>query len=144
VRRELIAPGSSRTIENTAPFYANERRSTSSSENLNWFSLQFADGGLFGGLEWSGEWSLGFACTNSELLIHGGVHYFSRRLAPGESLISPRAFVGLYEGGIDDGVRELHRYLRAHVMAKPPDEAFPWICYNTCGTSGALRSMRSG
>jgi len=131
VRREEIRPGDSRTLLNTAPFYANERRSTSSSENLNWFSLQLSGGGLFGGLAYSGEWALDFARTGPELLIHGGVHYFSRRLAPGETLVSPRAFLGPYRGGVDDGVRELHRYLRAQVVPSPPDAAFPWVCYNT-------------
>jgi alpha-galactosidase len=131
VRHERIAPGGSVTIQNTAPHYANERRSTSSSENLNWFSLELAGGGLFGGLAYSGEWSLDFARTGQEVLIHGGVHYFSRRLAPGEALVSPRAFVAPYRGGVDDGVHELHRYLRAHVMPPPPDAAFPWVCYNT-------------
>ncbi|MFB3826300.1 MAG: alpha-galactosidase [Bryobacteraceae bacterium] len=130
-RRVPLEPEDSRTLLNTAPNYANARRSTSSSENLNWFSFESAGDGVFGGLQWSGEWSLTFARSGPELLIQGGVNYFSRSLAPGEVLESPKAFLGFHTGGVDEGVHALHRYLRAHVVPAPPDAAFPWTCYNT-------------
>jgi alpha-galactosidase len=132
VRRVRLDSDDSRTLINTAANYANARRSTSASENLNWFSIETAQGGIFGGLQWSGEWALTFARTGPELVVHGGVNNFIRTLAPGETLVSPRAIIGFHRpSGVDRGIHELHRYLRAHVMPPRPDANFPWACYNT-------------
>jgi alpha-galactosidase len=133
VRQLSIRAGDNHTLLNTAPFYANARRSTSSSENLNWFAVELGPerDGIFGGLQWSGEWAIAFARTADQLVIHGGVHYATKNLAPGEKLTSPRAFTGVYRGDVDMGVHALHDYLRAHVIAARPDDNFPWVCYNT-------------
>ena len=131
VRCEPLDPGGSRTLINSSTDCANPRQSTSASENVDWFSLQIGDGGVFGGLLYSGEWALSLARTEAEVLIHGGVHRFFHVLAPGERLISPVAVVGAYRGTVDDGVHALHHYLRDAVMPPPPDERYPWVCYNT-------------
>ncbi len=133
VRQVSIAAGDNQTLLNTAPFYANARRSTSSSENLNWFALDLGrDGeGIFGGLEWSGEWALAFARSGDQLMIHGGVHLSTTALAPRATLTSPPAFTGVYRASVDEAAQETHSYLRKHVIAAPPDDSFPWVCCNT-------------
>ena len=111
---------------------SSRRRPTSTAENLNWFSIEVAGGhGVFGGIEWSGLWLLHFARTGSELIVQGGVDACRHDLAPGASISSPRVFVGCYHGDVDAGIREMHRYLRAHVIPPSPDGSFPWTCYNT-------------
>jgi hypothetical protein len=62
VRKSGLDHGDNQTLLNTAPACANARRSTSSSENLNWFAVEFGPerDGAFGGLHWSREWALAF------------------------------------------------------------------------------------
>lgn len=109
------------------------RLPTSTAEYVNWFSLELgpASEGIFGGIQWSGYWLLHFARTSSELIVQGGVDNCRHDLAPGASICSPRVFVGCYRGGVDAGIHEMQRYLRAQVIPAAPDANFPWTCYNT-------------
>lgn len=111
---------------------ASRRRPTSTAEFLNWFSVELDGGeGIFGGIEWSGLWLFHFARSESELVVQGGVDACRHDLAPGASVSSPRVFIGCYRGEVDDGIHQMHRYLRGHVMPPSPDGNFPWTCYNT-------------
>ncbi len=96
------------------------------------FSAPLGGGaGGVGGRGGGGGGLFHFARTRNELVIQGGADGSRRDLAPGASIVSPRVFVGCYQGGVDAGVHEMHRYLRAHVMPPSPDGNFPWTCYNT-------------
>jgi alpha-galactosidase len=112
---------------------ASRRRPTSTAEFLNWFSLDLGNqgDGIFGGIEWSGLWLFHFARTGSELIVQGGVDACRHELAPGETFSSPRILIGCHRAGLEAGIHEMHRYLRAFVMPSSPDAAFPWACYNT-------------
>jgi len=132
VRAVNIPPDDSYMLSSLPP-HGLAKRLTSSMENMNWFSIELDKykGGVFGGLEWSGEWVLNFGRSRSELVIQGGVDGCSHNLEPGKSITSPRVFVGFYRGDVDSGIHWMHRYLRTHVMPANPDANFPWACYNT-------------
>ena len=53
-------------------------------------------------------------------------------LAPKASLASPRVFLGLSHGDIDDSLRVLHDHLRRIMTPVPKD--FPWVAYDIWGT----------
>ena len=87
--------------------------------------------GFYGALEWSGTWRMDvahdaerravsmYACTD------GNVH----TLRPGESLTSPKAFVGLFAGDWDDGFNACRRYVRDEVLPQTADTYLP-VRYN--------------
>ncbi|MBI4165371.1 MAG: alpha-galactosidase [Acidobacteria bacterium] len=78
--------------------------------------------GVFIGWDYFGHWASSYA-----LAADGGVSVklhvagFRRTLAPGESIVTPKAFVGLFRGDLDDAGHELldwqYRYLWDYTRA---------------------------
>jgi alpha-galactosidase len=103
----------------------------SSEKDVGWLCLENTRHGefLFAAVEWAGEWGLRLVRQGRHVLLTGGVLGSSRTLNPGQSVESPRVFVGLASGELDDAVHELHDYLKAFLLPKPSADN-PWVAYN--------------
>lgn len=76
---------------------------------------------LLGALAWSGNYTLSFKHSTYGQLYAGMGHDFSHaphRLAAGESLTLPTAFLVFCDKGAGEATRRLHRHLRQHVIPR--------------------------
>lgn len=104
-------------------------------EHAGWFVLENKAAAelLYIGIEWEREWELDVIEAEGGYAISAGVVRYSRDLAPGEAVESPRLFVGLARGELDDAVQRMQAYLAAHVF--PPQlPDFPWVSYDIWST----------
>ncbi|WP_135554663.1 alpha-galactosidase [Paenibacillus cymbidii] len=105
-------------------------------EHAGWFVLENKAAAelLYVGIEWEREWELDAVLRpDGGYDISAGVVRYSRDLAPGEAVESPRMFVGLAHGELDDAVQQMLAYLAAHVF--PPQlPGFPWVSYDIWST----------
>ena len=98
----------------------------SSNKDLPFFYIEDGDGtsGLYGGIEWSGLWHVGFARRdepgqvhyghlgpNKSLWIEGGMDEVDLLLQTGETFHMPRVLLGFYEGSIENGRNALRRFI---------------------------------
>jgi hypothetical protein len=90
---------------------------------------------LFVGIEWESYWRIALTREQSILKLECTLERFTRNLKPGESFPSPRVFLGVSHGSLDDSLRDLHDYLREYVLP-PVLPNFPWVTYNIWGTAG--------
>ena len=90
---------------------------------------------LFVGIEWESYWRIALERKGTSIHLECKLERFTRDLRPGESLQSPRVFLGVSHGNIDDSLRDLHDYLREYVLP-PVLPEFPWVTYNIWGTAG--------
>ena len=90
---------------------------------------------LFLGVEWESYWRVSLQRQGSRVLLECTLERFTRDLEPGAEMVSPRVFLGVSHGDIDDSLRDLHDYLRRYVLP-PVLPEFPWVTYNIWGTSG--------
>jgi hypothetical protein len=111
-------------------------RDRDTEEFVPWFSIQRPgdDGGVYGGWAFSafGVIAMGNANGDAGFRIGGGLdpEQLAIPVAAGESKPAPMSFLGLYEGSLDDGANELHRYLERWLAAPTPAE-LPLVNYNT-------------
>ena len=98
--------------------------------------------GLFGGVEWSGACEAHLSLNDSGQGRVGIGHWrpaLTHAVGPGESVTSPVAFVGLFEGALDEAVHLSHRLAKAHyIPARPPIRVpagaeFPYVMADTWG-----------
>ena len=104
----------------------------SSEQAMGWFALTAPGlrGGMFGGIEWSGEWQLRVAREGENTVLRAGLENVRVRLLPGEKFESPRRFVGFFRDDLDDAANASHTFARRYLMRpRPPD--FPWTQFNT-------------
>ena len=90
---------------------------------------------LFLGVEWESYWRVALCRQGSNVLLECTLERFTHDLAPGAEMTSPRVFLGVSHGDLDDALRDLHDYLRRYVLP-PVLPEFPWVTYNIWGTSG--------
>jgi alpha-galactosidase len=78
--------------------------------------------GFFAGFEWSGQWKMDLEHdpAGGVARLCGGTDGNTHTLAPGQALVSPAAFVGLFRGDWDDGFNACRRYAREEVLAAAP------------------------
>jgi len=97
---------------------------------------------LFLGVEWESYWRLSLQREGQQLLLTCALERFERQVAPGSELAAPRLYLGVAHGDVDDSLRELHDFLRGHVMP-PLGEDYPWVTYDIWGTeaSGVERDI---
>jgi alpha-galactosidase len=97
-------------------------------DNHPWCTVldQRHGGGCFAGLEWSGTWemNIGYALDAQAVSLQAASAGDVHRLAPGGSLTSPLAFVGLFAGDWDDGFNACRRYVRDEILP-PVARTFP-------------------
>lgn len=97
-------------------------------ENHPWCVVRDARraGGCFVALEWSGTWEMNVQyhleaqTVSIQTASAGDVH----RLVPGKTLVSPRAFIGLFAGDWDDAYNACRRHVRDEILP-PVDEHYP-------------------
>ena len=104
----------------------------SSEQAMGWFALTAlgSRGGMFGGIEWSGDWQLRVAREGDNTVLRAGLQGIRVRIAPGEKFESPRRFVGFFSGDFDDAANASHAFARAYLMRPRPAD-FPWTQFNT-------------
>lgn len=106
-------------------------RPTSSNRFLPWCLLQGTHHGFFTFIEWSGQWLYQIEEVGDTLVVTAALSPLKKRLHPGEKLSLPKVAVGGYQGSVDRARTVIHRYLRRHVMPPAPDDAFPWVQFNS-------------
>jgi len=100
-----------------------------------WLAIQKeAGGGLYLGWEFSGLGRIHAAAAQPtpqfEVAV-GNLPEFKTDIAPGEVFLVPPAFVGCFEGDLDEGAYRLHQWILNHVRpALPEDIADPTLAYN--------------
>jgi alpha-galactosidase len=89
---------------------------------------------LFLGVEWESHWTVevtphvpdGGMRVSCELDMNGC------DLAPGSSLLSPKVFLGVSHGDVDESLKVMHDHLRR--IMPPLPKSFPWIVYDIWAT----------
>lgn len=109
-------------------------RDNDAEEFVPWFSVQRPGdgGGIYGGWAFSAFGSLLLRPDSAGFLITGGLdpEQLSIPVEAGETKTAPMGFLGVYEGGLDDGANELHRYAERWLAPKPSVH-LPLVNYNT-------------
>ena len=97
----------------------------SSNKDLPFFFIEDGDSssGIFGGVEWSGLWHIGFSRRDEPSQVHyghlgpdkslwieGGMDDVDMLLKTDETYHMPRVLLGFYEGSIQDGRNALRRF----------------------------------
>ena len=117
-----------RTPLSYGKFTLESRRGITSHQANPWFAVvprgQTTDQegqAWFGGLAWSGNWSMTFEVMPAGLLhIVAGINPFdfTWHLAPGETFVTPELVLGYTSRGLGAAARNLHAYQRREVL--PP------------------------
>ena len=90
---------------------------------------------LFLGVQWESYWTVRLtpqAGGGGGVLLECVLNTQDHDLAPGERFASPRVFLGVSRGDLDDSLRMLHDHLRR--LTTPLPANFPWIEYDIWGT----------
>ena len=88
---------------------------------------------LFLGVEWESYWTVRLSPQPSGgVMLQCVLNTQDHDLAPKASLASPRVFLGLSHGDLDDSLQVLHDHLRRIMTPLPAD--FPWVMYDIWGT----------
>ena len=115
---------------------------------IPWTAIQDGSGqqGLFAGIEFSGRVQIALRAIPDGASA-SGVHAelgldsrqpFRTKLLPGETFEAPTVFVGCYQGDVDDGANQLHRWVEAHLRPPVHDERYPLLVNNSWGSGMAV------
>ena len=104
-------------------------------EHAGWLVLENkkAEELLYIGIEWEREWEVNINKVTKGYEITAGLVRYSRDLAPNESVESPRIFVGLTHGELDDAVQHMQEYMTQYIFL-PELPNFPWVSYDIWST----------
>ncbi len=102
-------------------------------ENHPWVAVldPVRQAGLFAGILYSGQWGIDVRYDRASSHVHvnaysmGNIH----TLLPGQTLVSPPAFLGFFEGGWDEAHHASARFTGSEIVRKPP-AVFPLTYYN--------------
>ena len=78
--------------------------------------------GIFGGLEWSGDWQVRFSREGQTALMRGGSWGIDLTLREGEEIPFAPVLLGFYEGDRDQGANALRRCLLEHFVPSLGEE----------------------
>lgn len=112
-------------------------------EPIPWQCIHDPSGpcGLYSGIESSGcvTQSASFSAGPSAA-VHLGLGIdqtdapFQARLQPGETYVFPTAFIGCYQGDVDEGCNRLHRWIERWLLPPSSDDRLPLLVSNTWGS----------
>lgn len=104
-------------------------------EHAGWLVLEDmqAKECLLIGIEWERDWELALTPVDSGLEVIFRLLGYRRDLEAGEALKSPRLFVSLSTGDLDDAANRSRQFLSAHVFPKKLKD-FPWVSYDIWST----------
>jgi hypothetical protein len=112
---------------------------------IPWTSVQDVDGrrGWYVGVEFTARVALAIRADPEKLHVEIGLQgdpntRFITRLMPGETFEMPPAFLGCYEGDVDDGANRLRRWVRANLVPKSADARYPLLVNNSWGSGMAV------
>jgi hypothetical protein len=115
---------------------------------IPWTAIQDVTGqqGWYVGIEFSGRVQISLRAI-PDGANSNGVHAelgldshepFQTRLLPAETFEAPTVFVGCYQGDVDDGANQLHRWTEAHLLPPVHDERYPLLVNNSWGSGMAV------
>ena len=91
---------------------------------------------LIVGMEWERHWAVEVRAEGKGFRLSAGLRKACRRdLQPGESLESPRVFLGMAAGDLDEAANASSDYLQRYVLPPQPRD-FPYVCYDIWSTEG--------
>ena len=137
-------------IEPIGPGYTFARKSTPYSENqprdmIPWINIHdaSASAGVYIGVAFSGRVLMkADAVANGVLTLTAGLDpsggEYRAKLVPGGSYTTPAVFIGCYEGSVDDGVNQLHRWVEKEVRPPVRDKRYPLVVNNSWGSGMAV------
>ncbi|MEO6434913.1 MAG: alpha-galactosidase [Tepidisphaeraceae bacterium] len=107
-------------------------------DSVGWLAIENPEKSeiLFVGIQWESAWEITLVKENENWLLSCALAMPGRSIMPNETLQSPRVFLGVSSGDLDDSLREFHDYLRRNVFP-PPLPNFPWVTYDIWGTDAA-------
>lgn len=108
-------------------------------EAAGWVAIENPDARevIFLGIEWESYWKLDLRREGSDIIMNCYLEgLFAESIAPHEEVTSPRVFMGVSHGNIDDSLHDLYDYLRIYVKPKPLKN-FPLVTYGAWGTEGS-------
>jgi hypothetical protein len=98
-------------------------------ENFPWAAVRdpVRGAGFFAGFSWSGTWKMDIECLpgSDSVSVRASMDGYSHPVAPGTPLVSPRAFLGFFEGDWDDAYNATRRYVTAEILPPVPDVLRP-------------------
>ncbi len=119
------------------------------SSPVPWMAIQVGQiHGLYVGWEFSGigrihAETISMKPTRLDLRI-GSLPEFKTDLPVGETFLVPPAFVGCYEGDIDEGGYTLHRFVLEKLLPPlPKDQPYPTLAYNLYLDSGGNKAREA-
>lgn len=122
---------------------------TDGSSPVPWMAVQVGrNEGLYVGWEFSGiggihAKTISVDPTQFELRV-GLAPDFKTDIAAGAAFLAPSAFVGCYQGEIDDGSYTLHRFILEKLLPPlPPDQPYPTLAYNLYLDAGGDKARES-
>ena len=117
------------------------RRGSTSHQANPWFSIgregkttESSGPVWFGELGWSGSWRMNVERTAlNHVRVTAGYNPFdfAYRLAPGESLETPKFYAGYTAHGQGEASRALHRFQLAEILPTKPDPKLRPVIYNS-------------
>ena len=122
----------------------NYRKEIGVSESEDFIPFMAIDTGGNQGVYFGWEWSVGRMAVSAEgsppaiRVKAGNGDSFKTDLAAGETFEVPPAFVGAYEGDLDDAANSLHRYWFNHSMPAflKQDAGYPKVEWNAFAATG--------
>ena len=122
---------------------------TDGSSPVPWMAVQAgAEEGLYVGWEFSGLGSIHARALAEDprrfALRVGLAPEFKTDLPAGATFLAPPAFIGCYEGELDDGSYTLHRFILDKLLPSlPPDQPYPTLAYNLYLDVGGNKARES-
>ncbi len=122
------------TVLGTEPFVIHGGR-WNRPEHAGWLVLEDVQARecLLIGIEWERDWELALTPVDNGLELTFRLLGYRRDIEAGEALKSPRLFVSLSTGDLDDAANRSRQFLSAHVFPKKLMD-FPWVSYDIWST----------
>jgi alpha-galactosidase len=108
----------------------------SSEKSVPWVSVTSGGEHFFGGLMWSGAWSIGVLASSDRQEITAGLGSMTTTVLNGAAVEGPHGFYGLAPGGDASVARAMLDFFHEGVRLGRPLQ--PLITYNTWFASGAV------
>jgi alpha-galactosidase len=115
---------------------------------IPWTAIQDVTGqqGWYAGIEFSGWVEIVLRAASegtnangvhAELGLEGG-EQFRTQLLPGETFETPSVFIGCYQGDVDNGANQFHRWIESHLRPPVHDDRYPLLVNNSWGSGMAV------
>ena len=94
--------------------------------------------GLIAGLEFNGRAELSVRRANDRIALAAEVQTLDHPLKPGEPMVLPAAWLGVFHGDWDEAGYRTQRYVEAAVAPAPPGNNFPYVAWDSWGYLEAI------